>query len=168
MNKPMGGHERPNRGETDEWLTPPEIIKELGPFDLDPCSPIVRPWDTASLHYTIEDHGLMLEWKGFVWLNPPYGPEAEGWLNRMAMHNNGIALIFARTETRYFHRCVWEVASSVLFLKGRLYFYKVDGSRASGNAGAPSVFIGYGEEADKRLSKCDIDGHFISLLNNSL
>jgi len=24
---------------TDEWLTPPKIIKSLGEFDLDPCSP---------------------------------------------------------------------------------------------------------------------------------
>ena len=30
----------------DEWLTPPEIIKSLGEFDLDPCSPINRPWAT--------------------------------------------------------------------------------------------------------------------------
>jgi hypothetical protein len=37
----------------DEWLTPPEIIKSLGEFDLDPCSPINRPWDTAKNHYTI-------------------------------------------------------------------------------------------------------------------
>jgi len=32
----------------DEWLTPPDIIKALGPFDLDPCAPIVRPWPTAA------------------------------------------------------------------------------------------------------------------------
>jgi hypothetical protein len=41
----IGGHHRPYRGQTDEWLTPPEIIAALGQFDLDPCSPInrVRP-----------------------------------------------------------------------------------------------------------------------------
>ena len=36
----------------DEWLTPPEITTDLGPFDLDPCSPIKRPWPTAENHYT--------------------------------------------------------------------------------------------------------------------
>jgi len=24
----------------------------MGKFDLDPCSPIKRPWDTAKKHYT--------------------------------------------------------------------------------------------------------------------
>ena len=27
----------------DEWLTPLEIIRALGEFDLDPCSPVRRP-----------------------------------------------------------------------------------------------------------------------------
>lgn len=40
-------------GKNDEWLTPPKIIDKLGEFDLDPCSPIFRPWDTANKHYTI-------------------------------------------------------------------------------------------------------------------
>lgn len=57
----------------DEWLTPPEIIKALGQFDLDPCAPVVRPWDTAERHYSIKDNGLMLPWSGRVWCNPPYG-----------------------------------------------------------------------------------------------
>ena len=37
-----------NTDNNDEWLTPPYIIKELGEFDLDPCSPHPdkRPWDT--------------------------------------------------------------------------------------------------------------------------
>ena len=32
----------------DEWLTPPEIIKALGTFDLDPCASSTRPWPRAS------------------------------------------------------------------------------------------------------------------------
>ena len=42
----------------NEWLTPPHILRRLGPFDLDPCAPINRPWDTAEHHYTIEDDGI--------------------------------------------------------------------------------------------------------------
>ena len=57
----------------DEWLTPPEIVKSLGEFDLDPCSPIERPWDTAKNHFTINDNGLIQNWFGRVWCNPPYG-----------------------------------------------------------------------------------------------
>ena len=38
----IGGHQRA-RGGTVEWLTPPKILDALGPFDLDPCAPVVRP-----------------------------------------------------------------------------------------------------------------------------
>ena len=64
----------------DEWLTPPEIIKALGDFDLDPCSPINRPWNTAKNHFNINDNGLMQNWFGRVWCNPPYGKYAEHFL----------------------------------------------------------------------------------------
>ena len=41
-------------GKKDEWLTPPGILNRLGEFDLDPCTPIDRPWDTAKLHYNVD------------------------------------------------------------------------------------------------------------------
>ena len=60
----------------DEWYTPRWIIDELGPFDLDPCSPPadVRPYEIASVSYTKEDDGLKQEWPdgSVVWMNPPY------------------------------------------------------------------------------------------------
>jgi hypothetical protein len=159
----IGGHQRAYQGRTDEWLTPPQIIEEIGPFDLDPCSPINRPWPTATKHYTVEDDGLSLPWNGRVWLNPPYGPATGTWLQRLAEHGNGIALIFARTETEMFHRWVWEKASGLLFLRGRLHFHYVDGSRAKANAGGPSVLIAYGAGNSERLQRCGIAGQFVSL-----
>ena len=62
----------------------------------------------------------------------------------MAEHNNGIALIPARTETRMFYETVWGKASGVLFIKGRPHFHFVDGKRAPFNSGAPICLIGYG------------------------
>jgi hypothetical protein len=56
-------------------LTPRFVIDALGPFDLDPCPPKERPWDTARRHFTEADDGLSRPWKGRVWLNPPYGPQ---------------------------------------------------------------------------------------------
>lgn len=158
----MGGHQSA-RMLKDEWLTPPEIIRELGPFDLDPCSPIHRPWDTADRHYSVLDDGLRQDWSGRVWLNPPYGREAAEWLQRLWIHGNGIALIFARTETEMFFDHVWSRADAVLFFKGRLYFHHVDGSRASANAGAPSVLIAYGSENAKALESVKHWGKFIRL-----
>jgi len=75
----IGGHQSATM-RTDEWLTPPEIVAALGKFDLDPCSPINRPWPTAEKHYTIEDDGLFLPWFGRVWMNPPYGKQMNHWL----------------------------------------------------------------------------------------
>ena len=147
----------------DEWLTPPEIIQDLGPFDMDVCSPINRPWDTAKKHYTIEDNGLLQPWVGFVWCNPPYGTIAKDWLNRCAMHNNCIALIFARTETDMFFRYVWNHAKALLFIKGRLFFHYVTGDKAANNSGAPSVLIAYGKEAEQRLQISKIKGRLIIL-----
>ena len=159
--KGIGGHTLPNRGAKDEWLTPPEILKALGPFDLDPCAPVNRPWDTAAKHFTIEDDGLSKEWDGRVWLNPPYGPACADWLRRMADHKNGTALIFARTETEMFHRWVWPVARAVLFFEGRLYFHHVSGARAKGNAGGPSVLIAYSEWDASKLQASRITGRFV-------
>lgn len=111
----------------DEWLTPPEIIKALGKFDLDPCSPVNRPWNTADNHYTIDDNGLMMPQDGRVWCNPPYGNQTGIWLEKCALHKDAIALTFARTETRMFFDAVWNKAHAVLFIKGRLKFYHVSG-----------------------------------------
>ena len=160
--KGMGGHQSA-RMLKDEWLTPPNIIKGLGEFDLDPCSPIHRPWDTANHHYNILDDGLTKEWFGRVWLNPPYGREATKWLDKLATHGNGKALIFARTETDMFFEQVWKRADALLFFKGRLYFHHVNGDRARANAGAPSVLIAYGEENVKTLESVKEWGQFLRL-----
>lgn len=162
MSLGIGGHQSHHMLK-DEWLTPPNIINELGPFDLDPCAPVVRPWEIAAKHYTIEDDGLAQPWNGFVWCNPPYGRMAKDWLIRLRNHpKGGIALIFARTETDMFVSEVWKEADALLFLYGRLYFHHVTGERASSNSGAPSVLIGYGDEAVDRLARCSLPGALIT------
>lgn len=128
----------------DEWLTPPELLAKLGDFDLDPCAPVSPPWRTAARQFSVHDDGLKQPWKGRVWLNPPYGREADRWLQRLVEHGNGLALIFARTETEMFFERVWAHAHAVLFLRGRLTFHHVDGRKAAANGGAPSVLIAYG------------------------
>lgn len=140
----MGLSSHQKNGGHDEWLTPPEIVHKLGAFDLDPCSPVVRPWDTAANHYNVNDDGLAQPWHGRVWLNPPFGREAVKWLRKMAEHGDGVALIPARTETAMFYECVWNVAQAVCFMKGRPHFHYVDGRRAAANSGAPICFVAYG------------------------
>lgn len=149
------------------WLTPPEIIQAMGPFDLDPCAAVDQPWRTATLQYTEEDDGLTQEWPSgaFVWCNPPFGPDAAIWLERVADHGNGIALTPARTETRWFVSQVWNRATAVLFLHGRPHFHYPDGGRGRANSGAPICLIAYGEQAYARLAAGGLVGTLLRLTN---
>ena len=163
MRKGIGSHQSAKMMK-DEWLTPPEIITALGNFDLDPCAPITRPWDTANKHFNINDNGLLQHWEDRVWCNPPYGLEAAKWLDKLSLHGNGIALIFARTDTNMFFDFGWDTATAMLFIKGRLHFHHLDGTRAKANAGAPSVLIAYGENNAEILKNTTIKGKYIPLL----
>lgn len=148
---------------TDNWLTPKYILDALGKFDLDPCCADDMPWSTADKMLTKKDDGLATEWVGRVWLNPPYSREATKWLKKIANHGDGIALIFARTETRWFFEHIWEKANAILFLRGRLHFCYPDGAPAVANAGAPSCLVAYGHNNALKLKYCDIDGQYIFL-----
>ena len=132
-----------NTENKEEWFTPGYIIDALGSFDLDPCTSreakILNP--IAITNYTYD--GLINDWIGRVWCNPPYGKKTFEWIKKLAAHGNGIALIFARTETKGFHSEIWEKADAVFFFEGRLKFYHKDGSQG-GTANAPSCLVAYG------------------------
>lgn len=148
------------KAKTETWLTPPEIMKALGPFDLDPCAaPEPRPWPTADVHYTFpRQNGLLLPWKGRVWLNPPYGKALGIWMRKLSEHGRGTSLIFARTDTEAFMSWIWREADAVMFLHGRLHFHHADGTRATHNGGAPSVLVAYGADDVDRLIESGLDG----------
>ncbi len=84
-------------------------------------------------------------------------------MQRLSKHGNGIALIFARTETNTFFNSVWGKAEAALFLKGRLTFYNVDGTKGHFNGGAPSILIAYGENNAQALRNSTLPGYFVQL-----
>ena len=150
-------------GSKDDWLTPPEIIRGLGEFDLDPASPINRPWPTAKMHFTIIDDGLGQDWdlcgpKGStrVWLNPPYGGEGPRWVRKAATHGNAIVLVAPRTDAVWFHEVV-SVCASLFLFKRRLKFRHRDGSLAD-NPATPSVLIAFGQNNARALAESGLDG----------
>lgn len=158
----MGSHHS-HAAQTTTWLTPPHIIKALGPFDLDPCA---HPgWATASRHVSLPTDGLRETWTGRVWLNPPYGAAVWKWLAKLAEHGDGVALVFARTETAGFVREVWGKADAVMFLHGRLHFHYPDGSRAEANSGAPSCLVAYGHRNVEALQRTTLAGTVCPLSN---
>lgn len=152
-------HERTGGSDQNEWLTPPKILRALGTFDLDPCAPTNLPWPIATHHFS--SSGLEREWFGRVWCNPPYGPHLSKWLAKMAAHGNGIALTFARTETRTFQQHVFPQATLLLFIAGRLRFWRPDGTEGD-CAAAPSVLIAYDEMNADALRKSGIKGAFVA------
>jgi len=158
----VGGHQS-SRQQTDSWLTPPAILAALGPFDLDPCAaPDPAPWPTATAHYRLPTDGLTEQWAGRVWLNPPYSRDVGPWVAKLARHGHGTALVFARTETAWFWTTVWQRATALLFLTGRLHFHLPDGRRAPMNAGAPSVLAAYGAADAALLRACGLPGTYVA------
>lgn len=85
-------------------------------------------------------------------------------LARMAAHGNGIALIFARTETKAFQEHCWRSADAMLFMAGRIKF-RLPGGGVSGPAGAPSVLIAYGQPNAQALRSSGIAGYVVDLAN---
>lgn len=157
-NQNVGSGQRETR-----WLTPKPLVQALGTFDLDPAG---APGHDLAIHtYLLEngDDGLRDEWFGRIWLNPPYGKQAEPFLRRMVEHGTGTALLFARTETKMFHELVWGAATAVLFLKGRLVFWSEDGNPARANAGAPSCLVAYGHDDGMKLAHSGLAGQLVWL-----
>ena len=66
----------------EDWITPPEIIKKLGHFNLDPCTSHYQKELYADNNYYIEQNGLTLPWFGRVWCNPPYGDKASDFIKK--------------------------------------------------------------------------------------
>lgn len=148
----------------DTWLTPRFLIDAFDMprlADVDPCSPPTRPWPTAKRHITRAEDGLAHAWNPgkFYFTNPPYGRECSKWLAKAADHGNGLALTFARTDTRMFHTSVWRHpnATALLFFEGRLRFATIDGTEV-GSAGAPSVMVAYGAKARRALMRVARNG----------
>ena len=90
-----------------------------------------------------EADGLTEPWFGRVWLNPPF-QGAVPWLEKMADHGNGIALLPCATDTVFFQKWVFGHTSGILFLKGRVTFYFPDGSVAANNCPRPCCLVAYG------------------------
>ncbi len=140
--------------ESQEWYTPPKVFDAIGMrFDMDVCSPGagVVPWIPAKEHLTFEQNGLVSPWHGAVWMNPPYGSDTPKWMSRFVVHHCGMALVFARTDTTWFHESAVE-CDGLLFLRGRLSFVPADGRKPS-SAGAGSLLCACGEDAVAALRR---------------
>lgn len=116
-------------GATDEWYTPPHVFSALGcRFDLDVASPgmNITPWIPADGFIT--DRSLERNWRGFLWMNAPFGARngLVPWLEKFFAHGDGIALTPDRTSAPWWQRFAGQ-AHKVLFVSPKLKFIGADG-----------------------------------------
>lgn len=155
--------------ESIEWYTPPEIFEALGlTFDLDPCSPGPgKSFVPTRKHYTIDDDGLTSPWDGLVWMNPPYGPHTKVWMEKLADYGNGIALVFARTDVKWFQDHGVK-ADVVCFISSRVRFYQGGVDKQGGTPGAGSMLLAFGEEAAEAVKQARLGACFSLVPGTSL
>ena len=137
------------------WITPPELQRTLGHFDLDPCAADNMPYSTADRMVTKSEDGLKVDWADSrVWLNPPYGRFIVPFLERM---RRGIALLPSRTDCKWFHYLVANRADAIYFLKGRVRFIDKDGRKAGSPAFA-SMLVAYTAEDTEAIHNSGLPG----------
>ena len=130
--------------KSDTWLTPKWVTEALGHFDTDPCTIRPAPWVHADLNYTKEDDGLKQEWKGRVWMNPPYSnPLIARFTEKFTKHANGICFVYPRIDTRWF-QAMASRADGILLYEGRIATCYPDGTPGGKFLG--SVFVAFGEQ----------------------
>lgn len=123
----------------DEWYTPAKYIemarKVMGSIDVDPASnDFAQKTVQAGVHYTAESNGLDKEWRGTVWMNPPYSRALIGPFIRKLVSEymsgrctEAIVLTNNSTDTAWFMDMA-RAGATVCFPRGRIRFQRPDGT----------------------------------------
>jgi ParB family chromosome partitioning protein len=131
-------HVSQNTGEM-EWYTPQNIIEMarcvMGNIDLDPAScAIANDAVKADEFYDQESDGLLQNWRGNVWLNPPFcQPLIQQFLKktvdsyRSKEINQACVYTNNATDTQWWQDAAAN-ADAICFVRGRLRCYRPDGS----------------------------------------
>lgn len=159
----MSEHES-SVGLSDEWFTPPSIFNALNlVFDVDVASPGKSHWVPSRKVYTKDDNGLSKEWTGLVFMNPPFGGRngQVPWLEKFVEHGNGIAIVAARTSSKWFQDIIPRT-DAILFPNGKTKFIRPDGSIGK-SPGTGVVIIAMGEQSIEALKNSKL-GLFLKIL----
>ncbi len=129
--------------QTPEWETPADLFAELNDifhFDLDACATSENA--KCPRYFTIEDDALTQEWKGTVWMNPPYGREIIKFMRKAYESSLSgatvVCLVPSRTDTEWWHR--YARRGQIAYIRGRLKFG--DATNAAPFPSAIVIFYG--------------------------
>jgi phage N-6-adenine-methyltransferase len=161
-----GNHVHRGMGSgNNEWGTPGEYLDAvrdvLGEIDLDPASSeIAQRTVNAARFYTKADNGLTKEWRGKVWLNPPYAhPEIVDFVAKLiaeyqAGHvTEAILLTHNCTDTHWFHQAL-RAACLFCLPRGRIQFIDPESNRTAPPNGQAFFYFGNRLDAfDARFSE---------------
>ena len=144
-----------NNSGNNEWYTPADYIEAarevMGSIDIDPASnDIAQETVKAAVYYTAETNGLDKEWRGNVWMNPPYASDLIGkfidkLVGELPNIEQAIVLVNNATETEWFGKLISR-ANAVCFPRSRVKFYMPDGKTGAPLQGQAVIYFGAHKE----------------------
>lgn len=145
-------------GRCDMWATPPDVYdKACKMCGVQPVLDVCATPETAKCDAWYgpggeRASGLVAEWDRTWWCNPPYSEVAQ-WVarayNQTSCHAgkvSGMMLVFAKTDTAWWHRYVEGRTAMVrpYFWRGRIRFLGAGGRPGKNSAPYPSVVLRFG------------------------
>jgi len=136
----------------EAWRTPKYVFdyyNKVYKFNFDAAA---TPDNALTRSYlTKHENALEESWcrkgsKRKIWLNPPYSRHMYPWLEKAWKESEKgclvAVLLFARTDTKWWHEIVMKHAWKIHFIKGRLKFlHAKTGKEAKSGATAPSCVV---------------------------
>jgi hypothetical protein len=126
----------------NEWYTPPKILaaarQAMGSIDTDPAScEAANKMVRAETFYDMDDDGLVQQWYGNVWLNPPYVQPLVSRFTKLAVEKyragevqQVCVLVNNATETDFFQNML-QYCSAICFPRGRIRYINEMGDQAN-------------------------------------
>lgn len=142
----------------NEWYTPARYVEMaravLGEIDVDPASnAIAQAVIKAAEFYTAETNGLDKEWRGTVWLNPPYSqPEISDFVDKLltelsARRTTASIVLTNNSGDTAWHHSLAEASAAMCVTRGRIRFESP--TRASNSPAMGQSFFYFGNDPDK-------------------
>ena len=108
-----------------EWETPQDLFNELNSefgFDVDVCA--IPKNAKCKKYFSPTQDGLLQEWNGICWMNPPYGSQINRWMKKAYISSlkgaTVVCLVPSRTDTNWWHK--YAMKAEIRFIKGRVKF----------------------------------------------